>query len=219
MDIDVLANDTDADGDSLVVDAVGTPSHGTAEINPDGTVAYTPDPNFNPGGSGYNSQGFVFQYMGDKVRARLNVLESKNKITTLSTPMILTANGEVSRVFVGEERPLNRSFRGGQTVTGNGGNVTTGGDAEIEFRPVGNTLLITPSINSDRTVTLRLVQENSSIASQSATVLVPQGTGFVERRLDTVRSRALSGTVVAQDKAPLAVGGLIVLIWPGPFVA
>ena len=91
----------------------------------------TPDPNFNPGGSGYNSQGFVFQYMGDKVRARLNVLESKNKITTLSTPMILTANGEVSRVFVGEERPLNRSFRGGQTVTGNGGNVTTGGEAEI----------------------------------------------------------------------------------------
>ncbi|GFM24908.1 MULTISPECIES: Ig-like domain-containing protein [Mycobacteriaceae] len=46
--IDVLANDTDADGDSLTVTAVSTPTHGTAAVSSDGlSVTYTPDADFN----------------------------------------------------------------------------------------------------------------------------------------------------------------------------
>ncbi|WP_341218465.1 Ig-like domain-containing protein, partial [Neptunomonas phycophila] len=43
--VDVLANDTDADGDSLSVDSA-TATNGTVAINPDGTITYTPDANF-----------------------------------------------------------------------------------------------------------------------------------------------------------------------------
>ncbi|MCT4555883.1 MAG: Ig-like domain-containing protein [Pelagimonas sp.] len=39
-------NDTDPDGDPLSVTGVGTPTNGTATLNPDGTVTYTPDPDF-----------------------------------------------------------------------------------------------------------------------------------------------------------------------------
>ena len=45
--IAVLANDTDADGDPLTLTSVGTPAHGTASINPNGTVTYTPVAGFN----------------------------------------------------------------------------------------------------------------------------------------------------------------------------
>jgi hypothetical protein len=38
--INVLANDTDADGDSLTVTGISSPSNGTAVLNPDGTVTY-----------------------------------------------------------------------------------------------------------------------------------------------------------------------------------
>ncbi|PQO34778.1 tandem-95 repeat protein [Bremerella cremea] len=44
---DVLINDTDVEGDSLSVTGVAAPSHGSAVLNVDGTVTYTPDPNFN----------------------------------------------------------------------------------------------------------------------------------------------------------------------------
>ncbi len=44
--VSVLDNDTDADGDPLTVTAATAPN-GTVVINPDGTVTYTPDPNFN----------------------------------------------------------------------------------------------------------------------------------------------------------------------------
>jgi Ca2+-binding RTX toxin-like protein len=44
--IPVLANDTDPDGQSLTVTG-GTAPNGTVTVNPDGTISYTPNPNFN----------------------------------------------------------------------------------------------------------------------------------------------------------------------------
>ncbi len=42
IDIPVLANDTDVEGDPLTVTAVSTPTSGTATINPNGTIHYVP---------------------------------------------------------------------------------------------------------------------------------------------------------------------------------
>jgi len=44
--IDVLANDSDPDGDDLEVISATSPN-GTVEINPDGTLTFTPDQDFN----------------------------------------------------------------------------------------------------------------------------------------------------------------------------
>src|SRR5262249_25092918 len=43
----VLANDTDADGDTLSVVLVSGPSNGVLTLNPDGSFTYTPVPDFN----------------------------------------------------------------------------------------------------------------------------------------------------------------------------
>jgi VCBS repeat-containing protein len=45
--IHVLANDQDPDGDTLTVLSVTAPAHGSAVINPDGTISYTPAKDFN----------------------------------------------------------------------------------------------------------------------------------------------------------------------------
>ena len=42
VDVAVLANDTDIEGDSLTVTAVADPAQGSTSINPDGSVHYTP---------------------------------------------------------------------------------------------------------------------------------------------------------------------------------
>ncbi len=46
-DIDVLSNDSDADGNPLTVTYVSQPSNGTALDNGDGTINYQPNPNFS----------------------------------------------------------------------------------------------------------------------------------------------------------------------------
>jgi len=45
--IDVLANDSDADGDALVIQTVTQGAHGTVVINGDGSVIFSPELNFN----------------------------------------------------------------------------------------------------------------------------------------------------------------------------
>lgn len=170
-------------------------------------VAPTGD-SFSLGGSDLISGGLAFQYVGNQFRARMQVLEDQNRVTALATPLLLTANNEVSRLFVGEEVPLNRSFGGSQTIVGDS-TVITPGTTDIEFRAVGTTLLLTPNINADRTVTLRILQEVSSISPTPANVLVPDATGFVEQEVDVVQSRSVSGTIVAKDGLAVALGGLI----------
>ncbi len=44
---DVLANDTDGDGDTLTAALVNAPGKGQLTLNPDGSFAYEPDENFN----------------------------------------------------------------------------------------------------------------------------------------------------------------------------
>jgi hypothetical protein len=44
--IDVLGNDTDADGDALSVTSAIDPANGSVEVNPNGTITYTPDAGF-----------------------------------------------------------------------------------------------------------------------------------------------------------------------------
>jgi hypothetical protein len=56
--------------------------------------------------------------------------------------LLLSSNNEVSRLFVGEEWPINRGFSGGQTIVGDA-TIVTPATTTIEFRPVGTTLLIT----------------------------------------------------------------------------
>jgi alpha-tubulin suppressor-like RCC1 family protein len=49
VDIDVLANDSDPEDDPLTVSVTGAPTHGTATVNPDRTVRYTPTADFCSG--------------------------------------------------------------------------------------------------------------------------------------------------------------------------
>ncbi|MFQ5401590.1 MAG: cadherin-like domain-containing protein [Anaerolineae bacterium] len=47
VNVNVLGNDSDPDGDTLTVDSVTAPANGAAVINPDSTVTYTPNPDFS----------------------------------------------------------------------------------------------------------------------------------------------------------------------------
>lgn len=160
---------------------------------------------------GPNPSDMTFVVVNDNFRARIQFFEQKNRVKTLATPTLLTANNEVSRLFLGEERPLVRGISSQTIITDN--NVATTPNTTTEFRPVGNTLLITPNINSDRTVTLRLVQEHSFINPDGASIPVVTTTenssSVQDVKVDVVATRSISGTFVAKDGMSVAAGGLI----------
>ena len=47
VSVAVLSNDEDIDGDTLTPQLFDLPAYGTATVNPDGTITYTPDPNYS----------------------------------------------------------------------------------------------------------------------------------------------------------------------------
>lgn len=155
----------------------------------------------------------TFQVIDENFRFRMQLLESKNRVTSLATPLILTANNEVSRIFVGDTLPFTVGFTPAQIVGGGVGGVAGAVAATpvTELRDVGQSLLITPNINADRTVTLRIVEENSERVLNGASIPVPSADGADLNivNVDTVRRRTVSGTVVAQDGMAVALGGLI----------
>jgi len=130
----------------------------------------------------------------------------------LATPLILTANNEVSRIFVGDTLPFTIGFAPSRVVAGANSLASSSAATPItELRDVGQSLLITPNINADRTVTLRVVEENSERILGGGSIPVPNidGGGVTVVKVDTVRRRTVSGTIVAQDGMAVALGGLI----------
>lgn len=155
-----------------------------------------------------NPGALIYQFVSDQFAARLQILQKKDRVSTLASPLLLVANNEVARLFVGEERPIIRNISS-QTIV-NQTNTTITPTNTVELRPVGTTLLITPNINADRTVTLRILNEMSQVNSKAASIPVVTGDGsVVDQPVDTVSSRSVSGTLVAHDGLMLAVGGLV----------
>lgn len=154
----------------------------------------------------------TFQVVDKNFRVRMQLLESKNCVTALATPLILTANNEVSRIFVGDTLPFTVGFTPSQVLSSVGAvNGAVAATPVTELRDVGQSLLITPNINADRTVTLRVVEENSERVVGGSSIPVPatSGSGVTNVSVDTVRRRTISGTVVAQDGMAVALGGMI----------
>ena len=152
---------------------------------------------------------FVYQFMNDKIRARIQLLQENNKINTLSSPILLATNNKPARVFVGTEQVITTGFN---AVVGVGNAIAVGAPAIIpvtEIRNIGNTLQIVPKINADKTVTLLIQQDSSSLRRGSSSIPVPVGNGVVSLNVDSVQTSNMQGTVVAKDGLTIAIGGLI----------
>ena len=170
---------------------------------------------------------FKFQIVSDYVKSEIELMQKDGKVTTLATPTLLTANNEVSRIFNGSQRPIVTSVKS-ETIMVEGVSKTVPA-TEFEWKDVGTMLLITPNINSDKTVTLRLLQEESQQLENAGTVpIVLSGSesenGSVkEQALQSISSRSLTGTFVAKDGMTVMAGGLIsetdkVTYWRTPFL-
>ena len=159
------------------------------------------------GMEGFN-QTFAFRAISDNIDLQLQFMQQDGRVKTLATPTLLVANNEVSRIFSGKEYPLVTGWERGDTVVSESGIVQGTMTVSIEKKDVGTMLLITPNINADKTVTLRIMQENSAISPEKVEIPVDGGSGET-RPIEYVESRQLVGTFIAKDGMLVMAGGLI----------
>lgn len=165
-----------------------------------GSLAQTAMDSFNP--------SMAFTVLNKNLEAKIALSQKDGKVRTLATPTLLVANNEVSRIFSGKEYPLVSGWRQGDTVVSDSGIVQGAMTVEIEKKDVGTMLLVTPSINADKTVTLRLLQENSEVSPEKVDIPVDGGSGE-SKSIEYVESRQIAGTFVAKDGMTVMAGGLV----------
>jgi general secretion pathway protein D len=107
-------------------------------------------------------------------------------VNIISTPQILTTDNEEAEIYVGENVPyLTKEATGDQTYQ------------TYEYKDVGVTLKITPQINQERFVRLKIFQENISLK---------EGT---EQYRPTTLKRSAETTVIVKDMNTVVIGGII----------
>ena len=161
------------------------------------------------GGEPLASGTLVYQYLNNHIRAQIQWFKENNCLHTVATPLILASNNRPARIFVGEERVMTTGVNT-NVVTPATGAATTAISPITEIRDIGVTLRIIPKINSDRTVTITVTHESSTLKQGSASLPVAAAGGGVQTfNIDTVDTATLEGTVVAKDGLTVALGGMI----------
>ena len=161
-----------------------------------------------PGAMDAFNPTMAFAVVNDTLEAKIALSQKDGRARVLATPTILVANNEVSRIFSGKEYPLVSGWRQGETVVSDSGIVQGSATVEIEKKDVGTMLLVTPNINADKTVTLRVLQENSEVSADKADIPVDGGSGET-KTIEYVESRQIAGTFVAKDGMAVMAGGLV----------
>ena len=91
--VDVLANDSDPDGDRLSVASYTQPSHGVASLNADGTITYTP----NAGYTGSDTftytitegkEAFATAHVSITVNGPPQAVDDRD-VTNVNTPVVV----------------------------------------------------------------------------------------------------------------------------------
>ena len=169
LTLGVLDNDTNVDGDSLSATEVSDPAHGSLALNPDGSLTYRPDPDFNGNDS--------FSY-----RASDGSLASEPATVTLRVDPVKDAPNASDDAFeTDEDTPLTlhaNAFLDNDThPDGDGLSVLTVSDLDdpasgsLDLSGDG-TYTYTPAPNFTGSTTFRYVVYDSSFEFGSATVTI-----------------------------------------------
>lgn len=122
---------------------------------------------------------------GLSLTATLDALIRDEKAQLLASPSIAALNNQEARIVIGEKVPFKE-----RTQT------TTGTTETTQFIDVGVTLRVTPSINEDGYITMRIHPEVSSVSA-----LLDAGPRITTREADT--------TVRIQEGETIVIAGLI----------
>ncbi len=149
------------------------------------------------GGAG-GIAGFIAT--GNTFDIALKALETNDRFRVLTNPRIFTSNGKRALITSGEEVPVPTSI---QSQFNNATSATTNNlvsNSSIQFKPIELRLEVLPLINSDKDVSLEIVQ---NISERSGTTRIDNND------IPNISRRALKTTVTVPNNGTLILGGLI----------
>ncbi len=128
--------------------------------------------------------GLVFNFVNRNVDVFLNALDNKGRVRTLATPKLLTLENQEATTNIGDKL--------GYRVTTTINNVTS---ESIQFLETGVILRVTPSVDTDGRIALRVRPEVS--------------TGSLLGGIPSKKTTEVNTQLVAENGQSILIGGLI----------
>jgi general secretion pathway protein D len=149
---------------------------------------------------------------GWAVDATIKLLKDDGCLNAISSPMVVTAQNSEAKTFVGTiDFPLVTNITAESVVNDEGTVIQVLLNPVVETRDIGVTLRITPQINEDRSVTLRLFIEESEISEDGA--VIPYYDGKAEElrdyAVDVVQEETINTIINVPAGHILVLGGLV----------
>jgi type II secretory pathway component GspD/PulD (secretin) len=166
-----------------------------------------PSATLYPQGTGFDQNAFVFNHVAGSFRARLEALAKKENVRELASPSLLVADNEFSTVFVGRQGQFLDQIVPGESTVSDSGIVTTEKTATLVERNIGLSLVISPRVHADRSITLRIMQERSTTDDENKRTIHYGGTAPIE--VQDIDQQTVSSTLVAKDGSLVVLGGLV----------
>jgi len=131
-----------------------------------------------------SAPGLVFNFVNNNVDVFLNTLSNKGRVRTLATPKLLTLENQEASTNIGDKL--------GYRVTTTINNVTS---ESIQFLETGVILRVTPSVDTDGRIALRVRPEVSS--------------GSLLGGIPSKKTTEVNTQLVAENGQAILIGGLI----------
>jgi type II secretory pathway component GspD/PulD (secretin) len=143
----------------------------------------------------------IYVAAGNAFAAIVHMLESTNRFRVISRPTVFTSNNKKAIIASGQEVPVPVSTLTNSNVGGIVNN-TAAVSASIEYKKVVLQLEVVPLINSEKEVSLDILQKIDSI--------VPGGNVNISgNSVPTIDTRYIRTNVAAANGSTIVLGGLI----------
>ncbi len=138
----------------------------------------------------------VYVAAGNYLATIVHLLESTGRFKVVSRPMVFTSNNKKAIIASGQEIPVPVSTLTNTTTSTNVAAVAS----NIEFKKVALQLEVVPLINSEKEVSLDILQKLDNVA----------GTTLVDgNQIPNIATRYIRTSVSAPNGATIVLGGLI----------
>jgi type II secretory pathway component GspD/PulD (secretin) len=137
--------------------------------------------------------GFVFSASSDTFSLLVRALKAQGRVDVLSRPQLQVADNQTGFVQVGQNFP----YLSNSTLTGTGA-----AQQSISYEPTGVTMRVTPRVNPDGKVLMRVEPQVESVTSSPVSL----GNGVLAPAFNV---QTVQTTVLASDGETIVLGGLI----------
>jgi type II secretion system protein D len=176
---------------SPAASAGGSPTAGSV-VDPAGLVNFANI--LKNVGSGTN----VYIAAGNYLAAIVHAMESTGRFRVISRPMVFTSNNKKAIIANGSEIPVPVNTLSNATTAGNVASV----QSSIEFKKVALQLEVVPLINSEKEVSLDILQKIDSVVPNS-------NVNIGGNQVPTIATRYIRTNVSAPNCSTIVLGGLI----------